>query len=337
LDNRRLLVVADDFGIGPATSEGILDLAARGRVTATVLLVNSPHAEAAVAAWRDAGRPLALGWHPCLTLDRPVLPPHRVRSLVRPEGYFWPLGGFLRRLALRQLRREEIEDELAAQHRRFLDLVGEPPALVNAHHHVQIFPPVAAALEGLLAGRQRMPYVRRVREPWRTLWAIPGARRKRGFLSLLGRRAARRLDRAGFPGNDWLAGITDPEWVADPDFLVRWLRHLPGQVVELACHPGFLDTTLVGRDAPSGGPLLRRPREYRLLRDARFAAACRAAGFRLASPADVARRPARGETTIPAPAPPLDVAQPVGAAGGGRLDGGRGRREFAVPGDAAPA
>ena len=45
---RSLVVVADDLGIGPATSHGILHLAALGKVTATVLLVNSPHAEAAV-------------------------------------------------------------------------------------------------------------------------------------------------------------------------------------------------------------------------------------------------------------------------------------------------
>src|SRR5437588_127944 len=44
---RCLVVVADDFGIGPATSRGILDLAAKGLVTGTVLLVNSPYAEEA--------------------------------------------------------------------------------------------------------------------------------------------------------------------------------------------------------------------------------------------------------------------------------------------------
>src|SRR5262245_54002734 len=62
--NRELLVVADDFGIGPETDRGILDCAAAGVITGTVLLVNSPHAEAAVERWRTQGKPLALGWHP---------------------------------------------------------------------------------------------------------------------------------------------------------------------------------------------------------------------------------------------------------------------------------
>ena len=61
---RQLVVVADDFGIGPETDRGILELGAAGRVTSTVLLVNSPFAEPAIAAWNRAGRPIELGWHP---------------------------------------------------------------------------------------------------------------------------------------------------------------------------------------------------------------------------------------------------------------------------------
>src|SRR5207253_1458713 len=96
-------------------------------------------------------------------------------------------------------------------------------------------------LRRILAQMSPLPYLRRVREPWYTTARIPGARAKRVFLSLLGRQQARQQQRLGFPGNDWLAGITDPPWVADPAFLLRWLRRIPGTVVELTCHPGYLD------------------------------------------------------------------------------------------------
>ena len=69
---RFLIVTADDFGIGPATTRGILDLALAGKITSSVLLVNSPHAREAVQAWRHAGEPFEMGWHPCLTLDQPI-------------------------------------------------------------------------------------------------------------------------------------------------------------------------------------------------------------------------------------------------------------------------
>ena len=72
---RALVVIADDFGMGPATTQGILDLARRELVTGSVLMVNSPYAEEGVRAWRSAGCPLELGWHPTLTSDAPVLRP----------------------------------------------------------------------------------------------------------------------------------------------------------------------------------------------------------------------------------------------------------------------
>ena len=56
-DKRFLIVTADDFGVGPATTQGILDLAVQGRVTATVLLVNAPYAAVAVRAWMRATSP----------------------------------------------------------------------------------------------------------------------------------------------------------------------------------------------------------------------------------------------------------------------------------------
>ena len=95
---RLLLVTADDFGIGPDTSRGILELGKLGVVTSTVLLVNSPFAAECVAAWRAAGCPLELGWHPCLTIDAPVLPPEQVPTLVNADGRFPRLGQLLKRV-----------------------------------------------------------------------------------------------------------------------------------------------------------------------------------------------------------------------------------------------
>jgi len=235
LDGKRYLIVtADDFGIGPATSQAILELAARRLITGTVLLVNSPHSELAVRAWRQLGAALELGWHPCLTLDTPVLHVDKVRSLVGPDGRFHSLGQFIRRSLLKRLRTSEIQAELHAQFCRFLDLVGRPPTLVNSHHHVQVFSPVGEILCEILSQRRPLPFVRRIREPWRALIHVPGARRKRLVLSLLGWRDRRRQRKLGFLGNDWLAGITDPPWVADPRFLSRWLSKILGNVVELA-------------------------------------------------------------------------------------------------------
>jgi predicted glycoside hydrolase/deacetylase ChbG (UPF0249 family) len=294
---RFLVVTADDYGIGPGTSQGIRDLASRGLVTSAVLLVNSPFAEQEVRAWRQVGMPMELGWHPCLTLDQPVLPAARVPSLTGRDGCFHPLGTLIRRLFLGLIRAAEIEAEFQAQYERFQELLGRPPTVVNSHHHVQVFRPVGKILRQLLRRARPLPYVRRIREPWRALVRVPGARPKRVLLSLLGRWDAWRQRRAGFPGNDWLAGITDPPWVTDPEFLARWLTRVPGKVVELTCHPGHLDTTLVGRDCTlTDGHLHRRVNEFQLLQQANFKEACFRAGFTLTSPSELAHLYRRGQS-----------------------------------------
>src|SRR4051794_3689662 len=104
---RKLVVVADDFGIGPETDRGILELACEGLVASTVLMVNSPHAEAAVNRWNRTGRPVELGWHPVLTCDAPILPPEQLPSLVDAAGKFRPLGQFMRRSLLGKLNPHE--------------------------------------------------------------------------------------------------------------------------------------------------------------------------------------------------------------------------------------
>jgi predicted glycoside hydrolase/deacetylase ChbG (UPF0249 family) len=292
---RFLIVIADDYGIGPETSRGILELAARGVVTGTVLLVNSPHAEAAVRDWRHAGARLEMGWHPNLTLDPPAAGASRVPSLVGPDGCLWPLRRFLPRLLLGRIRSCEIEIELNAQYDRFRDLVGRPPGLVNAHQHVALFPPVGRILRRVLARERPLPYVRRVREPWAMLPGVRGALVKRLVLTCLGRLESLGQNRMGFPGHDWLAGITDPPWVKDPEFFARWLEKVPGRVVELACHPGYPDDTLEGRDCrPGDGLAQRRVDELHLLQQPRFLEACRTAGFTRVAPAQFLAHEARG-------------------------------------------
>jgi predicted glycoside hydrolase/deacetylase ChbG (UPF0249 family) len=282
MPSRQLLVVADDFGIGPEVSRGILELMRLGTVTSTVLLVNSPFAEESVRRWKKAGCIGEMGWHPNLTMDEPVAPHGTVSSLLDRQGKLASLGISLARMAAGKLRYGDVIRELDAQYRRFCDLVGHAPSLLNGHKHIHVFPMVSRALTEVLERWQIRPYVRRVVEPWRCIKMIRGARVKRLFLSTLGHAAAKRQDRAGFLGNEYLAGITDPRWIEDPRFYSRWLQCVPGRIVELAVHPGHLDEALVDRDCSrTDGQLERRVNELRLLSQPSFLEACTRAGFAL--------------------------------------------------------
>lgn len=285
--DRLLLVIADDIGIGPNTTTGILQLGVQRIVTGTVLLVNSIHAEEGIRKWRQMGCPVEIGWHPDLTLDSPVASPAQVPSLVQADGTFYPLGAFLKRWFLGLLDPREIELEWRLQLKRFIELVGHPPLFVNCHQHVGLFSPVGEILLRILSDLRVRPYIRRIQEPWPIVRKLPITRFKRIFLGWLGRRLSRLQEAHGFPGNDWLAGITNPACVLDPEFFVRWLHTMPGDVVELMCHPGRHDPTLVGRDCTDTDGLLdQRVNELRWLRDPSFLDAARDAGFRLITPSE---------------------------------------------------
>jgi predicted glycoside hydrolase/deacetylase ChbG (UPF0249 family) len=287
-EERLLVVTADDFGIGPETSRGILELGLTGRVTCTVLLVNSPYAEESVVRWRKAGCVPVLGWHPCLTLDRPVASPDRVPSLVDSTGAFWPRAVLLRRLAMGLVRADDVRTEFRAQLIRVCELIGGPPPVVNGHHHIHVFPMLGGVLREILSQVRPKPYLRRLGEPTDLLFRIRGAELKRLTLATLGRWAGEQSRRVGLPGNEWLLGLSDPPSAASPDNFVRWISRAPGSVVELMCHPGRYDATLIGRDCTvNDGWLDQRVQEFGLLRSPRFLEACREAGFRLAAPTEL--------------------------------------------------
>ena len=278
MPNRLLLITADDFGIGPETTRGIIDAALQGVVTSSVVLVNSPFVEESLRIWDARGRPVELGWHPCLTLDAPILPASRVPTLVGTDGRFHRLSQFMKRVLLGRINPAEVRAEFRAQFERFLELVGAPPANVNAHHHIHVFGVVLDSLLHVLSDLPSKPFLRRIVESSRTLRTVPGARLKRAFLAFRGRSAANRQAAAGFPGNETLLGVTDPQHVSNPQFFNQWLASSSGELVELACHPGYPDSTLAGRD---DDPLHRRPHELELLMKPEFQDQVRAAGYRL--------------------------------------------------------
>ncbi len=285
---RYLLITADDFGIGDATTQGILKLAEMGRVTNSVLMANSPHVESGIELWHASGKKLELGWHPALTIDGPVAKAADVSSLIDADGRFFPLGTFLKKMMTGAIQARHIEIELHAQYSRCCDLLGGPPPIINGHHHIHIFNPVGAILRDILRQQTPRPYIRRVRESWSTITRIRGARVKRLVLNHFGQKAARKQKQEGFPGSDWAVGVTDPRYVDHPDFFTQWVRTITGDIVELTCHPGLRDKSLIGRDcSATDGMIERRVRELELLADDNFLAATRQAGFTIISPAQL--------------------------------------------------
>ena len=135
---RFLIVMADDYGIGPETSArhpGIGGARRRYRDRcdgqfALCLGRRSRLAQSGVAP--------ELGWHPCLTMDRPVAKRSACRAWSVPMGDV-AAGKFPEKADDRAIHAEDIESELTAQYERFVEWVGRPPTVVNVHQHVGLF------------------------------------------------------------------------------------------------------------------------------------------------------------------------------------------------------
>lgn len=127
--DRLLVVNADDFGITPEVSAGILECASAGLVRSTTVLANIA-ADDEITLLKEAG--LASGLHFNITRGVPlaIWPP----DLLRDGGVFDRdrAGGYPADL---------IEDELYAQW-DFMTSRGINPTHLDSHHHVHALPAV---------------------------------------------------------------------------------------------------------------------------------------------------------------------------------------------------
>jgi len=270
--DRFLIVNADDFGLAPGVTQGILELARLGIVTSTSAIVTVPGSLEALAQARQAG--LDVGVHLTLCAGAPLLRSHLVPSLVEPGGRFVSAYSIVRRRFSGRLRLAEVEREWAAQVEHVL-AAGIRPSHLDSHCHLHSVP-------GLY--RLTLRLARR--------YGIPGVRRAHSGFILQAPRlpAVRRIPRSGGtpdghpyqPAHFSVLTVLGRNRTLRP--LEALLRALPAGVTELVCHPGYVDEALRRVDP------LTAPRAHELLLLARphFREALAREGIRLVSWADAA-------------------------------------------------
>src|SRR5713101_2744907 len=86
---RRLIVNADDFGSSEAVNEAVVRAYTEGVLTSCSLMVTGAAFEHAVRL-AHAHPGLAVGIHLVTVMDRAVLAPATIPTLVDPRGYFSP-------------------------------------------------------------------------------------------------------------------------------------------------------------------------------------------------------------------------------------------------------
>jgi predicted glycoside hydrolase/deacetylase ChbG (UPF0249 family) len=246
-----VIISADDLGLSPGVTQGILEAHRNGVVRSTSLLVTFDDAEEAAALARQERR-LEVGLHLDLVGGRPVSDPARVPSLVDHDGNFHRLPRLTARLLSGRIRLADVAAEVRAQVGRAREWGIEPRAW-DSHRHTHLMPPISQVVASI-AREEGARYLRRARPPRLTATAKAQLLGAASVLSAVFQR--------GVPGNDWFVDLTAlpkrPEAAA-----VALYAAYPG-IGEIVGHPGKPDNAL---RATGDSLVLRRFDDLQILVD----------------------------------------------------------------------
>lgn len=238
--DKYLIVNADDFGLSPGVSEGIIRAHRDGILTSTTFMVNFPWSAECATMLKDAPD-LGVGIHLNITTGRPVLPPDQVPSLVVHHG---TMAKDYLHLRFR-VKPEELHREWEAQVALGTKLLGRLPTHLDTHGFTQGYVEFARVMVAV-ALKYGVPAVRILR-PGADV-PKPSTYRRWSPLDLVYNRYLAKSSR-----------ILEASVLKHPDrtllgdlnlsrLLQRLDRVLPG-VTEMVTHPGYIDDTLIANSS----------------------------------------------------------------------------------------
>jgi predicted glycoside hydrolase/deacetylase ChbG (UPF0249 family) len=244
---KRLIINCDDYGWDAPATQAILELGAAGQVSSTTVMANFASDTELRELAKLASPTLSVGLHLTLNAGPPLSAASQVRSLVAADGQFYPSSQLWQRFLKGQVKRAEMQLEVAAQLRR-LAAAGLDLTHADSHQHLHQYPLLGPALLSILYELG----VRRVRR-----LTAAGRLDGRGLVLRAFARSSRAALR-GFatPGALVSTFSTEP---ASADGFRRGVAAAfrQAEMVEFMSHPGLSER--------AGSPLMRVP-EYEFWR-----------------------------------------------------------------------
>ena len=223
---QHLTLCADDFGLNPQVCTGILTLAAMGRLTAVSCMTNLPDFAAyadKLLAFKDH---IQLGLHFNLTQG----------PLITKALPCFSLKELLIKTHLRLINAELIAQELDAQLKAFIQVMGCLPRFIDGHQHIHQFPVIRKILLKRYEQELRAAKVA-IRSTYPVVDSKSYALKKYVLAYSGGRSLSRQLKKLGIPHNAYFAGIYDFNPKANyPDLFAQWIKASPPNTL-IMCHP----------------------------------------------------------------------------------------------------
>jgi hopanoid biosynthesis associated protein HpnK len=234
----KVIVHADDFGLTEKINEGILLAHINGILTSTSIMANGQAFEDAVSIARSTPT-LDVGIHLTLIEERSLLNAEEVPTLLVPGGRFHRHAfDFFRKYSLGKINLKEVRKELETQVEKLLT-AGISPSHLDSHQHVHMLPGILGIVVEL-SQKYAIPSIRFPRElgVFRKIGNVPFSRVTQALVLNLfcqmGKSRIRR--RTDFFAGFLLGGNLNKE------NLLHILRALQlGGTYEIMCHPGLND------------------------------------------------------------------------------------------------
>lgn len=236
-----LIINADDLGLTPGVSDGIIAAHTQGIVISTSALMNTAHILSDLPRTRQACPGLGIGVHLTLTEGQPLLPREKVQSLVDENGRFFKLNHEPERI--RTLDLDEVRAEWRTQIESFKSY-GFDPDHLDSHHHISYFQPEVFKVMLDLADEFHLP----IRYPPQV------------FFEWLERENVDRLlqEYGVKTPSDCITSFYGQENDVSQENMLNIIHSLGEGAHELMCHPGIADQKLVENSSYSS------PRELEL-------------------------------------------------------------------------
>jgi len=235
----HIIICADDYGLLPSISAGIIELLEKRKINATSAMSLLPW-------WPDEAKKLwgfqaraSIGLHLTLT----DLQPLTSMSKLAPKGQLPSLSQLLLRAYLHQLPLGEIKTEFDAQLDRFAEYFGRLPDHVDGHQHIHLLPGIREIVIELWKTKlSATTWVRNCQSGLHPIWQRKIARAKSLFIHALGRPFSQALKHYTIPCNQRLSGIYDFKQNYSEVFPHFVENAKDGDLI--FCHPGFYEEQL---------------------------------------------------------------------------------------------
>tara|TARA_B100000315_G_scaffold173577_1_gene162007 strand:- start:674 stop:1555 length:882 start_codon:yes stop_codon:yes gene_type:complete len=267
--SKKVILSADDFGISPGVSKGIIQLAQKQRISATSVMVVYDNWEKEAKALLNFKEQIDIGLHFVLTDAMPLSPPEKVRSLISPNNRFLKVKQLINHSYLGKVKSHDVMTEFNLQYQRFIDFFNFEPDFIDSHHNAHQYPLIRKTFIDFFFDKnfKKTPYVRNTAVSLKKLFSNKRDFLKSFFISLPGSSFKKLAIKHCLSTNKDFGGIYDINHSKlFEEKMICFLINIERENGIIMVHPGLPDDLLAERDQFCSG----REYEYNYLASSSF-------------------------------------------------------------------